>query len=249
MRSPRMPAPTGRPRDHGGVTSLDGAHVLLVGATGGLGSALARRLAAAGARLSLAARDPDRLGELAAGLGDAVVTSVAADLTLPGTPARVVGAAADAATLTGLVNAAGVVAFGDVADLDDDALDDVLLLDLVAPIRLVRAAIPHLADGGFVVQLSAVVAERPTAHMAAYSAAKAGLTAFDAALALELRRRRIRVLDARPPHTETGLADRPVAGQPPRLPRGLDPDSVAERVVRAIVDDERDLPSAAFGRA
>jgi short-subunit dehydrogenase len=82
--------------------------------------------------------------------------------------------------------------------------------------------------------------------MAAYSAAKAGLTAFDAALATELRRRRIRVLDVRPPHTETGLATRPVAGEAPRLPQGLDPDAVAERVVRALADDERDLPSTAF---
>lgn len=199
-----------------------------------------------GARVSLSGRDATRLQALADELGASVVTTVAADLTMPGAPASVVGAASEAAPLTGVVNAAGVVAFGTVEDLDDDTLDEVLLLDLVAPIRLARAALGVIPEGGFLAQVSAVVAEKAMPGMAAYSAAKAGLTAFDAALATELRRRRIRVLDVRPPHTETGLATRPVAGEPPRLPRGLDPEAVAERVVRALADDERDLPSTAF---
>src|SRR6476661_6685632 len=139
-------------------------------------------------------------------LGTAVVTVVAADLTMPDGPASVVRAASADAALTGVVNAAGVAAFGPVEDLDDDTLDEVLLLDLVAPIRLARAALGVIPEGGFLAQVSAVVAEKAMPGMAAYSAAKAGLTAFDAALATELRRRRIRVLDVRPPHTETGLA-------------------------------------------
>ena len=232
------------------MTDLGSAHVLVLGATGGLGSAIARRLAASGARLTLSSRDENRLRSLGARLAevapDAVVTTVAADLTRPDGPGTVVQAAHDAAPLTGVVNAAGVVAFGTVEDLDDDTLDEVLLLDLVAPIRLARAAVGVLPEGGFLAQVSAVVAEKAMPGMAAYSAAKAGLTAFDAALATELRRRRIRVLDVRPPHTETGLATRPVAGEAPRLPQGLDPEAVAARVVQALADDERDLPSSAF---
>jgi len=228
------------------VTDLAAAHVLVLGATGGLGGAIARRLVASGARVTLSGRDESRLTALADELGSAVVTTVVTDLTKPDGPASVVSAATEAAPLTGVVNAAGVVAFGAVEDLDDDALDEVLLLDLVAPIRLARAALGIIPEGGFLAQVSAVVAEKAMPGMAAYSAAKAGLTAFDAALATELRRRRIRVLDVRPPHTETGLATRPVAGEAPRLPQGLDPEAVAERVVRALADDERDLPSTAF---
>lgn len=228
------------------MTDLAAAHVLVLGATGGLGSAIARRLVASGARVTLSGRDVTRLQALADELGGAVVTTVVSDLTMPGGPASVVGAAHEAAPLTGVVNAAGVVAFGTVDDLDDDTLDEVLLLDLVAPIRLARAALGVIPEGGFLAQVSAVVAEKAMPGMAAYSAAKAGLTAFDAALSTELRRRRIRVLDVRPPHTETGLATRPVAGEAPRLPTGLDPEAVAERVVRALADDERDLPSTAF---
>lgn len=231
------------------MTTLDGAHVLVLGATGGLGSAIARELADAGATLTLSARNVDRLEELASSLGDAVKGTAPADLIEPGAAEIVVTQAEASAPLTGVVNAAGVVAFGPVAELDDDTLDDLLLLNLIAPIRLVRACAATLSEGGFILQISAVVAEMPTAGMAAYSAAKAGLTAFDGAAATELRRRKIRLIDARPTHTETGLADRPIAGTAPRLPQGLDPAVVARRIVAAIVDDERDLASSAFSDA
>ncbi len=166
----------------------------------------------------------------------------------PDFPRRLVERAQSApGGLTGVVFAAGVVAFGDIDGLDDDVLDQLMLVNLLAPIRLVRAAVGVLPAGGFVAIVSAVVAELPTKSMAAYSAAKAGLTAFDRAAAAELRRRQIRVLDVRPTHTETGLATRPIAGKSPVLPPGNKPHRVAERIVQAIVDDEKDLPASAFG--
>jgi len=95
--------------------------------------------------------------------------------------------------------------------------------------------------------VSAVVAEQPMAGMAGYAASKAAISAFDAAAARELRRVGVRLVDVRPPHTETGLADRPLHGTAPRLPQGLDPEHVAARVVAAVVDGEREVPSSAFG--
>ncbi|WP_432571629.1 SDR family NAD(P)-dependent oxidoreductase [Kineococcus sp. SYSU DK005] len=229
------------------MTDLDGARVLLTGAGGGLGRPIAARLAAAGARLVVSGRDRARLE----GLPGHPVT---ADLRLPDGPGALVDAAvAHLGGLDGLVHAAGVVAFGPLEEADDDLLDELFLADALGPVRLLRAAVPHLRSaarerpGAFVAVVSAVVAEQPVAGMAAYSAAKAALSAFAGAAGKELRREGVRVLDVRPPHTETGLAGRPVAGTAPRLPAGLDPDAVAERVVRAIVDDERDLPARAFG--
>lgn len=230
------------------MTDLQGAHVLVVGATGGLGSAIARHLAAAGCRLTLSGRRVDVLDALAGELGDVVVATVEADLTQPGAPDQIVSRATEGQQpLRGVVYAAGVVAFGALDDLDDDVLDDLLLVNFLAPVRLTRAVVPVLGKGAFLVHLSAIVAERPTAGMAAYSATKAALTAFDAATAIELRRRGIRVVDVRPPHTETGLAGRPISGTAPRLTHGLDPVEVASRVVQAITSDERDLPASAFG--
>ena len=112
-----------------------------------------------------------------------------------------------------------------------------MAVDLIAAIRLTRAAARRMSTGGTIVNISAIVAEMPTAGMAAYSAAKAGLTAFDRAAARELRRQGIRLLDVRPPHTETGLADRPITGVAPKLPIGRNPSEAVQRIVAAIGDD------------
>ena len=230
------------------MTSLQDRSVLVVGATGGLGAPISRQLAAQGAQLTLLGRSLDRLGALGV-----EATLATGDLREADTANSAVDAALAAhGRLDGLVIASGVVAFGPAGDLPDEALVDLFLINTLAPIRLLRAALPALvtsvADGRtpFVVNLSAVVAEQPTAGMAAYSASKAALTAFDVAAGRELRRAGIRVIDARPPHTETGLAERPIAGSPPRLPAGLSPEIVADRLIRAIMNDETDLPSAAF---
>jgi cyclic-di-GMP-binding biofilm dispersal mediator protein len=224
------------------MTELNDAPILVVGASGGLGREIARVLAERGARLALSGRDPERLQ--ATGVGG---SSVVADLREPAAAERIVADAEQAlGGLTGVVYAAGVVAFGAVGELDDDDVDELLLLNYLAPARIAAAALSRLGAGGFVANLSAVVAEQPTLKMAAYSASKAALTAFDRVALLEARRRDIRVIDIRPPHTETGLAGRPIAGQAPKLPRGLDPADVAGRIVDALAGDEIDLPTDAF---
>ena len=231
------------------MSDIAGASILVAGASGGLGAPLTRRLAAEGALLTITSRDSQRLTDLGV---DGV--RVPADLRRAGVADKVVEQAVGAhGRLDGIVFAAGAVAFGPAAETPDDLLISLFTLNTLAPIRLLRAARPHLeasAHSGrapFVVHISAVVAETPMPGMAAYSASKAALAAFDAAAARELRRSRIRLVDARPPHTETGLAGRPLHGTAPRLPTGLDPEAVAARIVMAIVNDETDLPSSAFG--
>ncbi len=228
---------------------LSGRSVLVTGASGGLGSLISRGLAEAGARLTLVGRDEERLR--AVGVDGAATAAV--DLTAPDGPARAVQAALDAhGGLDGVVHAAGVVAFGPVAEVDDDTVDELFLINALAPLRLLRSAAQPLTEAAagtgdaFFVTVSGVVAEKPTAHMAAYSASKAASWALAQAVSGEMRRAKVRVLDARPPHTETGLATRPVAGTAPRMPEGLAPEQVARRIVAAIAAGERDLPTSAF---
>lgn len=230
------------------MVDLTGRSVLVAGATGGLGSGISQELASRGARLTLVSRS----GGPVATAGDAVV--VAADLRRAVGAERAVRAAVSGyGGLDGVVFAAGAVAFGTVADTTDETLVELFTLNTLAPIRLLRAALPALRESAdrnrdpFFCAISAVVAESPVAGMAGYSASKAALTAFDQAAGRELRRSGIRVVDVRPPHTETGLATRPLAGEAPRLPPGLPPDLVARRIVQAIESDERDLPSTSFG--
>jgi len=222
--------------------------IIVVGATGGLGAPLVAALAASGARLTVAGRSPERLADLGVDAAQAVV-----DVRKPGAAASVLDTARQRwGGVDGVVFIAGAVAFGSVADTEDDVLIELFTLNALAPMRLLRAAIPDLrasAAAGrdpFVLNVSAVVAEQPMAGMAAYSAAKAALAAYDQAAQRELRREGIRLIDARPPHTETGLATRPIAGAAPRMPEGLAPEAVAQRLLRAIVDDEKDLPSTSF---
>ena len=126
--------------------------------------------------------------------------------------------------LDGLVHAAGVVAFGALVDTDDAVLEELFLTNVVGPLVVLRRVLPLLQESrGFVVNLSAVVAERPLPGMVAYSASKAALSAAGAALRTELRRSGVSVLDVRPPHTETGLAGRPLAGRRRGCPRGSTP--------------------------
>jgi len=149
--------------------------------------------------------------------------------------------------LDGVVNAAGVVAFGNLADTPDDLIEELFLTNALGPMWLAKRVAPLLAESkGFLVMISAVLAEQPLPGMAAYGASKAALSSATRSLARELRRQRITVVDARPPHTETGLATRAICGTPPQLPVGLNPEVVAERIVRAIETGESEVSSAQF---
>jgi cyclic-di-GMP-binding biofilm dispersal mediator protein len=223
------------------MAELSGRRILVVGASGGLGAPIARALTEAGATVVLHGRDPRRLA--AVGVDGAAVHT--GDLRDPAVPAALIRQVA-AAGLDGVVIASGVVAFGTVADVTDDLVDELMAVNFTGPQQLIRAALATLPPGGFVVSISGIVAEMPTAGMSAYSASKAALSAFAVSARIEARRRRIRVIDARPPHTETGLAGRPIAGTAPALAPGLAPEKVAARIVRALLDDETELPAVAF---
>jgi short-subunit dehydrogenase len=228
------------------MTELAGKNILVVGATGALGSRLAALLSAAGASLVLTGTDRTRLDALAVP-GRRFVIDLASDAE------EAVALAAEAAGgLDGVVVAAGVVAFGPAAELDAVTVARLFAVNATGPVALIAAALPLLAESAaegrepFVLTISGVVAESPTAGLAAYSASKSALAAFMAAASRESRRSGIRLLDARPGHTETGLATRAIAGTAPAFPVGPDPDAVADRMLAGIVGGEKDLPSSAF---
>lgn len=221
---------------------MAGRSVLVAGATGGLGSAIAANLARRGVTLTLVARDRDRLADL-----DVPGHRLALDLRDPHSCEAAIWAAVDhAGSLDVVVNAVGVVAFGPIEELSVDTMEELFMTNTFLPIVLAKAALGAIAEGGVIVNISGVIAEQNLPGMAAYGASKAAVRSFDGALAREARRRKIRVIDARPPHTETGLADRPIEGQSPKMPKGLDPAAVAATICDAIAGNTTDLPSAAF---
>lgn len=230
------------------MTNLQGASILLVGASGGLGREMASLLHDRGALLTLAGRNEDSLRAL--GIPGAIVSG---DVTQSGVPEQFVQAALDAhGKLDGVIYAAGAVAFGPASEVADQTLDDLWKVNTKAPMALLRASTPSLqaqAEAGgspFLLALSGVVSESPTAGLAAYSAVKSALHAHFSAAGREMRRFGIRLVDARPGHTETELSKHPLAGQAPAFPPGFPPRDVASRIIEGIENDEKDLPSTAF---
>lgn len=218
---------------------LNGARILIAGATGVLGAALAHALAGEGAQLALAGRDRDRLEDLGRELG---APTAVLDLVDPAAIPGCVGAAAAAlGGLDALVVATGVAAFGAEPELRDEAVEELFAVNAVGPIALIRSALGHFEDGGCVIALSAVVAEHPTAGMAAYSASKAALSAYLAALRRERRRDGLVVLDVRPSHLDTGFETRALAGEPPALPTAGDHRDVVAAIVEAMREGRREL--------
>ena len=232
------------------IRTLQGAVVAVIGGSGGLGSAIARVLADRGSTLILAGPNPERLAAAAAAItaiAESSVVTVTCDLRDSRAGEAVVAAAASLGRLDGVINAAGVVAFGSLLDTPDELIEELFLINALGPLWMMKRVAPLLSTSkGFFVNISAVVAETPLPNMATYSASKAALTGADAALVRELRRIGVTVCDARPPHTETGLADHPIGGEAPKMPVGLSPEVVARVIVEAIESGATDLPSSSF---
>lgn len=230
--------------------SLDGAVVAIVGASGGLGSSLARLLAQRGAELVLAGPHAERLRVLAAELASSNTKIVTCDLRDARCGDALMDAVSTTGRLDGLINAAGVVAFGSLLETADHLIEELFLTNTLGPLWLIKRVAPVLSTSkGFIVNISAVVAEVPLPNMAAYSASKAALTAADSALTRELRRLGITVCDVRPPHVETGFSAHPISGHAPKLPAGLSADVVARVIVESIEAGATDVPALAFGVA
>ena len=195
---------------------LTDARVLVCGASGVIGAALTDALLASGSRVVAAGRDATRTGTVAARCG---TTSLTFDVVDGRSCQEVVDAGAELlGGLDVLVVATGVATFGPAVDADAAVVEELFAVNTLGPMALVRAAAPHLAQGGAVVVVSAILADAPTTGMAEYSASKSALASWLSVLRRE-QRRVFSVLDVRPPHMDTGLADHPLAGTAPRLPQ------------------------------
>jgi cyclic-di-GMP-binding biofilm dispersal mediator protein len=217
---------------------VNGKVVLVAGGTGGIGRLVSEGLRRRGATVVTASRsDIDVPGH------------VVVDLRLPDNAQDLVHRVMNEhGRLDVLVNAIGVVAFGDATSTSTDTVEELFLTNTFAHIFLCTAALPNMTKGGVIVGISGVIAEQNLPGMAAYGSSKAAVRSFNEAFGREARRQGVRVIDARPPHTETGLATRAVAGSPPRFPQGLEPARVAKRIIDAIVNGETDLSSDSFAK-
>jgi short-subunit dehydrogenase len=221
---------------------LAGARVLLTGASGGLGTALARRLAAERCELILTGRRADALAALAAEHGG---RALVADLAERGAVERLLDSAGEIDVL--IANAA-LPASGRLVALQPTDVDRALEVNLRAPIALAHRLVPAMLErgSGHLVFIGSLSGKAASGGASIYSATKAGLRVFALSLRSELAASGIGVSLVSPGF----IADAGMFNDTSiRLPRGMStttPQVVCDAVVRAIVHNRGEIDVAAL---
>jgi short-subunit dehydrogenase len=192
--------------------------VLITGAGSGIGRELALRFGSAGGALALVGRRTDALQDTAAQIrargGTAHV--LAADLADGSAPDAVVAMAVEhLGGMDVLINNAGNVRAGELESLSQPDIEAMLDVDLLAPILLTRAALPHLraAEESLVLGIASGIALVALPYYSVYAAVKAGLAHFDESLRRELLDTGVRVVTVFPGATATPMMDSSDAGE------------------------------------
>jgi short-subunit dehydrogenase len=212
---------------------LDKKTVLLTGASGGLGRAMAEALAERGARLVLSSRSPEELEALARALRGEGHGVIACDLSEADAPETL---AAQAGAVDVLVANAGLGANGRIDKFEAQWIELVVRVNLEAPIRLARALVPAMRErgSGQMVFVSSLAGKAATSSNALYGATKAGLRGFALSLRQDLGRDGVGVSVICPGFIrEAGMFSD--SGRTPPMKLGTStPREVGEAVVGAI---------------
>ena len=223
--------------------NVGGRTVLLTGATGGLGHAIARRLAAEGARLVLSGRRGDVLADLAGEIGAEVAL---ADLSDPDAVRELAEAHTDADIF---IANAGVPGSGRLQTYEHDQIERALLVNLHSPIIITHVLAPHMVQRGcgHIVFMSSLAGKTATAGSSIYNATKFGLRGFAGAMRAELHGTGVGVSTIFPGFIrEAGMfADANV-----KLPFGVGtktPEAVADATLRAIDKNRGEIDVAPVG--
>jgi len=223
---------------------LTGKTILVVGASGVLGAEISRMLVAEGARVLGSASSVESAAKIPA----EVSLRLVADLRSPQSISALTNYLAANETIDGLVLAAGCVGFGPATQTSADQAASLMQINHLGPAQLISELHPVFSGGTepFVLAITGIVAERSFPSMAAYCASKQALAGWLASVATEWRKDGVRIIDARPGHTETGLAGRALFGTAPAFPSGLSPQRVAQVIVDGILGEAKLLASTDF---
>ncbi len=229
--------------------------VLVVGAAGGIGTALCRRLAARGVALILAGRDEAKLGALSAELGGHVLPVDARDLD--GMNSAVKQVLERHGRLDGAVNLAGSILLKPAHTTSTQEWDDVIATNLRTAFALVRAVAPAMGQtgGGSIVLVSTAAARLGISNHDALAAAKAGVEGLARSAAATYAPRRVRVNVVAPGLVRTPLASRLLANEASLkasevmhpLGRIGEPDEVASLIAYLVDPDHAWVTGQVFG--
>ena len=246
-----------------GSGSLNGRVAVITGANRGIGAAIAESLAEEGCRLALAARNEERLNQVAERLRRQFGGEV---LTLPTdisdesqARALIETTAAHFGTVDILVNNAGMGIYGTVDELNLDDLRHVFEVNFFGALAALQAAaqVMRRQGGGSIVNISSIVGKFPQPLGGGYTATKFALQGASGAARAELKRDNIDLILVCPGLTETEFSQNsrisvPGAehrqGERHALTQGVDPGRVGRRTVKAIKRGEREVYITLFDR-
>ena len=213
---------------------MHGKTVLLTGAAGGIGEAMAQNLAADGAELILVGRQADRLQALCDELPGPAHRTVVADVSAAEGRASIVQACAGKLDL--LINNAGVNYFGLLEQQDDAVLQQMLAVNVLAPMCLTRDLLPLLRERcGGVVNVGSGFGSIGFAGYCGYSASKFALRGFSEALRRETAGSGVRVQYLAPRAVSTSMNPPEVVAMNEELGNAMDsPQQVADELMKLL---------------
>ncbi|MCW2916170.1 MAG: ketoreductase [Actinomycetia bacterium] len=227
------------------TNTLHGRAVLITGGGTGIGRATARQFAAAGAEVLIIGRTAERLAETAK--EHPRIRTFVADVASPDAPAAIVAAALDAfGRIDVLVNNAAITRPAPLGAIDRKVAEEQLATNLLAPVFLTQHALPHLEDGGTIVNVTSNPPHYGWANNSIYGSTKVALDFLTHTWAVELAHRGIRVVSVAPGITATpvlshaGFSDEQiaVAGKElrARIPLGrvAQPEEISWWIVNAV---------------
>jgi short-subunit dehydrogenase len=216
---------------------LKGKTLLLSGATGGLGRAIAQALAERGARLILSSRKGEELQRLAGELPGGRHEVIVADLAKAGAAENLIREAEKDHGLDGLIANAALPASGKLDNFSQEEIERALRVNLESPIKMARELAPMLAEKkgqGHMVFISSLAGKAASPRSSLYSATKFGIRGFAFSLREDLYPRGVGVSIVSPGFVRDAGMFAESGAKPPRGVGTVTPDQVGKNVVRAI---------------
>ncbi|MCA0972534.1 SDR family oxidoreductase [Halobacillus litoralis] len=208
--------------------ALKDRHIIVTGATGGIGYETAKEIVKAGGHVTITGRNEEKLADLkeecATINGQAAVHVVKADLNdADGRRTVVDEAVKEHGKIDGLVNSAGIIGGGPLEDLDEEELRNIMELNFFSTVLFTQSVFKHMKEvGGSIVNLSSLSGLRGTSGNTAYSGSKFAVTGFTQSFAHEAIEDGVRVNAVCPGYVDTEMGQAAIRGKGEREGRSYE---------------------------